>query len=46
MKFYQQLQLELITNIRELEGTLNKLIATASLTHSPITLEMAAKSDK
>ena len=31
------------TNIRELEGTLNKLIATASLTHSPITLEMAEK---
>ena len=31
------------SNIRELEGTLNKLIATASLTHSPITLEMAEK---
>ena len=26
------------SNIRELEGTLNKLIATASLTHSPICL--------
>lgn len=32
------------SNIRELEGVLNKLIATASLTHSPITMEMAEKS--
>lgn len=31
------------TNIRDLEGTLNKLIAKASLTHSPITMEMAEK---
>ena len=31
------------TNIRELEGTLNKLIAKASLTNSPITAEMAEK---
>ena len=31
------------SNIRELEGTLNKLIAQASLTHSPITMEMAEK---
>jgi chromosomal replication initiator protein len=31
------------TNIRELEGTLNKLIAKASLTNSPITMEMAEK---
>ncbi len=31
------------TNIRELEGTLNKIIAMASLTHSPITLELAEK---
>lgn len=31
------------TNIRELEGTLNKLIATASLTNSSITPEMAEK---
>lgn len=31
------------TNIRELEGTLNKLIAKSSLTNSPITLEMAEK---
>lgn len=31
------------TNIRELEGTLNKLIAKASLTNSPITMAMAQK---
>lgn len=31
------------SNIRELEGTLNKLIAKSSLTNSPITLEMAEK---
>ena len=31
------------TNIRELEGALNKIIAYASLTHSPITIEMAEK---
>ena len=31
------------TNIRELEGALNKLIAKASLTNSPITLEMAER---
>lgn len=31
------------TNIRELEGTLNKLIAKASLTGSPITMVMAQK---
>jgi chromosomal replication initiator protein len=31
------------TNIRELEGVLNKMIAKASLTHSPLTLEMAEK---
>ncbi len=31
------------TNIRELEGTLNKLIAKASLTSSPITMEMTEK---
>lgn len=31
------------TNIRELEGTLNKLIAKASLINSPITMEMAEK---
>ena len=29
------------TNIRELEGALNKLIARASLINSPITMEMA-----
>ena len=31
------------TNIRELEGVLNKMIAKASLTNSPLTLEMAEK---
>lgn len=31
------------SNIRELEGTLNKLIATASLTNKQITMEMAEK---
>ena len=31
------------SNIRELEGTLNKLIATASLTNSPITMAMVEK---
>jgi len=31
------------TNIRELEGTLNKIVAQASLTHSPITFEFAEK---
>ena len=31
------------SNIRELEGTLNKLIAKASLTNSPITMEMSER---
>lgn len=31
------------TNIRELEGTLKKIVAQASLTHSPITFELAEK---
>ena len=31
------------SNIRELEGILNKLVATASLTNSSITIEMAQK---
>ena len=31
------------TNVRELEGVLNKLIAYSSLTHSPITMESAEK---
>lgn len=29
------------SNIRELEGTLNKILAKASLTHSPISIELA-----
>lgn len=29
------------SNIRELEGTLNKIVAKASLTHSPISIELA-----
>jgi chromosomal replication initiator protein len=29
------------SNIRELEGTLNKIVAKASLTHSPISMELA-----
>lgn len=31
------------TNIRELEGVLNKLIAISSLTHTPITIESAER---
>ena len=31
------------TNIRELEGTLNKLIALSSLTNSPISMELSNK---
>ena len=31
------------SNIRELEGILNKLVAQTSLTHTPITMEMAEK---
>jgi len=31
------------SNIRELEGTLNKIIANSSLTNSPITMEMAER---
>ncbi len=31
------------SNIRELEGVVKKMIAQASLTHSPLTLEMAEK---
>ena len=36
--------LKIDSNIRELEGVFNKLIAQASLTHTPITMEMAEKS--
>lgn len=32
------------SNIRELEGVFNKVVAIASLTHSPITIELAEKS--
>ncbi len=31
------------SNIRELEGVLNKILARASLTHSPITIEVVEK---
>ena len=31
------------SNIRELEGVFNKIVARASLTHSPITIEIAEK---
>ncbi len=31
------------SNIRELEGVYNKIVARASLTHSPITIELAEK---
>ena len=31
------------SNIRELEGVFNKLVATSSLTHTPITMEMSEK---
>ena len=33
--------LKIDSNIRELEGVFNKLVAQASLTHTPITMEMA-----
>ncbi len=31
------------SNIRELEGVFNKIVARASLTHSPVTIELAEK---
>ena len=31
------------TNVRELEGVLNKVVTYASLTHTPITIELAEK---
>ena len=36
--------LKIDTNVRELEGVLNKIVAFASLTHSPITMEVAERS--
>ena len=35
--------LKIDTNVRELEGVLNKMVALSSLTHSPITIELAEK---
>ena len=35
--------LKVDTNVRELEGVLNKIVAIASLTHSPITVELAER---
>ncbi len=35
--------LKIDSNIRELEGVFNKLVAQSSLTHTPITMEMAEK---
>ena len=35
--------LKIDSNIRELEGVFNKLVAESSLTHTPITMEMAEK---
>ena len=36
--------LKIDTNVRELEGVLKKIVAFASLTHSPITMEVAERS--
>ena len=36
--------LKVDTNVRELEGVLKKIVAFASLTHSPITMEVAERS--
>lgn len=35
--------LKIDSNIRELEGIFNKLVAQSSLTHTPVTMEMAEK---
>lgn len=35
--------LKIDSNIRELEGVFNKLVAQSSLTHTPVTMEMAEK---
>ena len=40
-KVAEFLATKITSNIRELEGTLNKILAKASLTHSPISLELA-----
>ena len=43
MTYYLILLQKIDSNIRELEGTLNRLIATSSLTQAPITMEMAER---
>ena len=39
----QNIAAKIDSNIRELEGVFNKLIVQASLTHQPVTMEMAEK---
>ena len=39
--FFANIANKIDSNIRELEGVFNKIVARASLTHSPITIELA-----